>query len=941
MTVMALSNSLLFYLSVAAICPIAAFSHYAQYDGALVVPYSISPAIVGAMWRSSQRSGKSGWSRLAKASSLSIHAGGIVQLYCCNRVNNHKESNGLPWRISISLMLLLALPVGATPIKVGVVGEPNYSHSGLYIAQATAAYQQQDLAVNIISFANQQALKDALFNNQIDVGLANVMTLAYAMESNTAVTLLAVIEQMDDSAFVSSNSSNIAQEIAQGVVYGNLNDYLSAQIILQSLGLADHAVFTQSNGELIYPRTLNSYTSLLIDLSTSGLHLDQYATRYWQLSSKDIGQTIYGDALIAAPNFTNAELIERFLTTTLAAWQLAYNDPQYSANKMASHTRQDASKLLEQANAMRAHVLPDLISIGQVDPLLLHRQLGQVVELPEADISDFIYEVDIDAMHPQEVKQSTNLLALVVIGLGVMGLFLWHVQRSAKSLHQQKRVIDDLRKDQRNFHRLQSVVKASYFGCAHLSISENRIFFDPQAREVLSLQPSLSESSLDNFFDYLNPVNQDRVRRLFWNGVASNQAFTLIFDENFDGGIRRIHARFVPTSVRQQLEYCMLVRDDSEQLRLDNDMRQLRMTLDQARRANETIRSQLSRSIGGHIEIMHQQMMLLMQDQQDPHLEETIARAMISMDQVKSILRDINHDGTREAKTHARLDLSTVLRTLHQRAIEMAQPRGIEVTLVEPREPYILLADALRVRQLIANILDNAIKYTVHGRVTLQANGQSDNGGLSWHTITIVIKDTGIGLSQEQLRTYQSTKLDHSSAISGIAYLKRLGDQCGASLTASSVEGQGSTVTITLKAPTLIDDQPPKLGHFQTLIIDLDRPYRRRLIDQLEMFGSQITTASSIRDAIDEIQVSKPSLVLLAALNATDAKHQLARIQAQQQDNLPPIAVILDESTGDYQRLTEQGAHAVLRSPIAINNLAALLEQVIGEEAGNPDSGSS
>lgn len=863
-------------------------------------------------------------------------------VYTANREPNNNQFNKgkLSTLMLRQLIVTLTLTIFATlcfgeRILVGIRSTPNFSHAGILLAQAEGLYGQNNNEVELRQYRTEAELQQAFLNGDIDVALANISLFKRSVEANRGLKLIGIIEQIDDMSFISSQTSNLLGEVAASATYGDPSLYLSTRRVLVQNNLNNRIIYKAESGDHIRSNTLQNYGVLIVDQSTQALRLRQQGFNFWQATSRDFGLPTYGDALFANEALAqNVSALNTFANTTLSAWERAYQQPDKSAKTIANQFELDRSELTSQAQAMRSFVLPDYLPVGNVDATLLSTIFPRGLGIDDEQINSYLLSQSRHQATPSTSWQPL-LLPLLILLAAITSLFVWQVRKANKIISKQIRQLTELDVDKESLERLRSVLANSFQGCAHLSISENRMFFDTLSKGVFNISSQTNETTLDNFFDYINPANQDRVRRLFWNGVASNKAFTLVFDEQSPGQTKRINARFVPTSHREQLEYCMLVRDDSESLRQDNDMRQLRMSLDQAMRANETIRSQISRSISSHIEIIHQQIGLIVQSRNQADLEDTIARAMISVDHVKGILRDINLHGSHENRQHARLDVNELLRSLYSRALEKSQSRGISVVLNEPMQEITLLADSPRVRQLLASILDNSLKYTVHGQVTMSVHVSEIQKSMSWIELRIILEDTGIGLNPEQLKQYQSQTGDFSAAVSGIPFLKRQAIQCGASLDAISVEGEGTSVTLTLSAPKIEDDLTLPVKRFTTVIIDMDRPYRRRLMDQLELLGIEVITASNIRDGIDEINVSKPNNVLIAALNSTDASHQLSRLQEHQLDCMPHVSVLIDEAANSNHSLYNLGASSVYTAPLAINVLANIIEQVIQAETRN------
>ena len=122
-----------------------------------------------------------------------------------------------------------------------------------------------------------------------------------------------------------------------------------------------------------------------------------------------------------------------------------------------------------------------------------------------------------------------------------------------------------------------------------------------------------------------------------------------------------------------------------------------------------------------------------------------------------------------------------------------------------PRPAWVL-ADATRVRQILFNLLHNAIKFTERGQVTLEVQASASADTLHW---TMVVRDTGIGMNPEALgqlfqRFYQvdgsSTRKFGGTGL-GLEISRTLARLMGGELTAASTLGQGSALTLTLETP--------------------------------------------------------------------------------------------------------------------------------------------
>lgn len=163
------------------------------------------------------------------------------------------------------------------------------------------------------------------------------------------------------------------------------------------------------------------------------------------------------------------------------------------------------------------------------------------------------------------------------------------------------------------------------------------------------------------------------------------------------------------------------------------------------------------------------------------------------------------------------LDLSGLVMELHYQAQLLANSKKIGVDLNVPKEQIVVQADSLRLRQVLLNLLTNAIKYTHEG------GNISINMKATVKYIEVAIKDSGIGISEEHLRKiferfYRIDKTrnrnDGGSGL-GLAIVKWIVDAHDGQVNVTSTPGQGSCFTITLPLTQTLDD--PILSKNQSL----------------------------------------------------------------------------------------------------------------------------
>ncbi len=134
-----------------------------------------------------------------------------------------------------------------------------------------------------------------------------------------------------------------------------------------------------------------------------------------------------------------------------------------------------------------------------------------------------------------------------------------------------------------------------------------------------------------------------------------------------------------------------------------------------------------------------------------------------------------------------------------------AQDKGLKFEVsVDPKVPTVLYGDEVRIKQIIINLLNNAIKYTKEGSVELHVDSENNDGETT--TLSVSVTDTGIGITKEAIpflfdafKRVDEEKNRHIEGTGlGLSIVKQLAELMGGNVTVSSVYGEGSTFTFTV-----------------------------------------------------------------------------------------------------------------------------------------------
>jgi PAS domain S-box-containing protein len=254
-----------------------------------------------------------------------------------------------------------------------------------------------------------------------------------------------------------------------------------------------------------------------------------------------------------------------------------------------------------------------------------------------------------------------------------------------------------------------------------------------------------------------------------------------------------------------------------------------------------------------------------------------------------------------------------------------------------PDLPRAIRADERRLRQVLLNLLGNAVKFTDHGEVSLRVEVLSPT---SQHRpafetqLRFEVRDTGIGMNQDQLkaifRPFEQVG-DMQRRLSGtglgLAISRQLVRSMGGDIQVASEAGRGSRFWFDLSAPAQarvagLSEQQCVAGYQgprkRVMIVDDTPANRMMLVDFLGELGFEVDQAASGEEALERAQAAPPNLVLMdlvmPGIDGLEAARRLRLIEGMQ--DVPIIAVSASASNTDEKRCLAAGASAFISKPI-------------------------
>jgi CheY-like chemotaxis protein len=273
--------------------------------------------------------------------------------------------------------------------------------------------------------------------------------------------------------------------------------------------------------------------------------------------------------------------------------------------------------------------------------------------------------------------------------------------------------------------------------------------------------------------------------------------------------------------------------------------------------------------------------------------------------------------------------------------------KGIDLLyMLQPEAPPFLIGDMKRIRQILGNLINNAIKFTDEGEIFISVEKQSQTS--EYCELLFSVKDSGIGIQKEKLllifeaftqgETFASRRYGGTGL--GLAIARHLVSLMGGRIWAESSPGKGATFFFTVKlriadTPTTklyIRGQIPELKGSRVLIVDSDQTSRQIFTVQFEAWGMKAYTAASAKEALRIIESEDAYFDLgildmqASGLNGVELAQTIREIPFK--GDMPFILV---SSVGKVNDLPKGLFDAQLSKPVKLTDLFELVLGVMSE----------
>lgn len=466
-------------------------------------------------------------------------------------------------------------------------------------------------------------------------------------------------------------------------------------------------------------------------------------------------------------------------------------------------------------------------------------------------------------------------------------------------------------------------------------------------------------NSCNDYIRFLHPDDREDYDKLHKLSVEKRQSYDTEYRLlHFSGEYRWIKVMGKPFyNINNEFDgYIGIGIDMTARKNAEEDLKEAKKLAEAASKAKSEFLANMSHEIRTPLNGIVGMVDLTLLSELKPEQRENLMIAKSCAHSLLKIINDILDFSKMEAGKliieKNNFDIIELTDDLIKSNSQHALSKGIELKYrISPKVPQFLKGDPNRLKQILNNLLNNAIKFTEQGNVMLQITClESINNSCK---LEFLVEDTGIGIDKEDIAViFESFKQADGSFTKkfagtglGLSISKKLAEMMKGTISVKSKKGVGSRFYLTLELEKGINKKLDKDvishinegKHYNILLVEDDKVNQMATINILKTRGHKVDTASNGCEAVKMSVKKKYDAILMdiqmPIMNGIEATRRIKLINSR----VPIIAMTAYALKGDKEKFLDKGMDGYVAKPIKINDLFETIHKCVQANQGNED----